>query len=330
MEKRITLRDVAKYCGVSAMTVSCVVRDAHCVKESTRKKVEQAIKELGYVVDPTLRALAAYRTNSQTAKGEKYKANIAFLDADNSKYNHALFKCCHDEGMKLGYKLNYYRLPVSYEDQTAFSKFLWTQGIRGILLGPTEGEFNLEGFQFERFAIVGIGAFHHQPPLDSVTSDYFHGLYMAAGYCASQGLKNIGFFLNSYLESRSGHRWLGAYHAFCHHYNRKPIFWIYDIQQRPTGAQLTEWITSNQLEVILTLSTFIHPSPDRPHLKQFYLNDWNVVPGAQCVSTSLQLLAKESIGLLDQHLVLHRYGVPESPKQISIMPVLHVDGSFCV
>ena len=47
MSKRVSLRDVARHCNVSAMTVSCVVRQVRCVKESTRKRVEAAIEELG-------------------------------------------------------------------------------------------------------------------------------------------------------------------------------------------------------------------------------------------------------------------------------------------
>ncbi|MDA3888142.1 MAG: LacI family DNA-binding transcriptional regulator [Allgaiera sp.] len=49
MERRVTLKDVARAAGVSRATASLVVRGSELVAEQTRKKVEQVIAELDYV-----------------------------------------------------------------------------------------------------------------------------------------------------------------------------------------------------------------------------------------------------------------------------------------
>jgi LacI family gluconate utilization system Gnt-I transcriptional repressor len=59
-----TLSEVAKRAGVSSITVSRVVRLPDLVAPETRARVEQAMRELGYVPNLVAGALASARTNS--------------------------------------------------------------------------------------------------------------------------------------------------------------------------------------------------------------------------------------------------------------------------
>ncbi|MFD1049048.1 LacI family DNA-binding transcriptional regulator, partial [Kibdelosporangium lantanae] len=44
----VTLVDVARHAGVSASTVSYVLSGKRSISEETRRRVEQAVTELGY------------------------------------------------------------------------------------------------------------------------------------------------------------------------------------------------------------------------------------------------------------------------------------------
>ncbi|KFE35100.1 LacI family DNA-binding transcriptional regulator [Thioclava atlantica] len=59
----LTLRDVSEASGVSEMTVSRVLRNRGDVSETTREKVLQAAKALGYVPNKIAGALASQRVN---------------------------------------------------------------------------------------------------------------------------------------------------------------------------------------------------------------------------------------------------------------------------
>src|SRR5258707_8975054 len=59
-----TLSAVARLAGVSAITVSRVVRLPGLVAPETRSRVEQAMRELGYVPNLVAGALASARTNA--------------------------------------------------------------------------------------------------------------------------------------------------------------------------------------------------------------------------------------------------------------------------
>lgn len=58
-----TLKDVAKLAGVAPITVSRVINEPRSVKDRTRLKVEQAIKELNYTPNNIARSLVTNRTN---------------------------------------------------------------------------------------------------------------------------------------------------------------------------------------------------------------------------------------------------------------------------
>ena len=53
----VTMRDVARRAGVSAMTVSRVLNGQPRVAETTRRRVEAAVAELGYVPNSLARGL---------------------------------------------------------------------------------------------------------------------------------------------------------------------------------------------------------------------------------------------------------------------------------
>jgi LacI family gluconate utilization system Gnt-I transcriptional repressor len=59
---RVTLKDVAKKAGVSAITVSRVVNDYAGVRKNIREKVEAAISELGYISNRSASILASSRS----------------------------------------------------------------------------------------------------------------------------------------------------------------------------------------------------------------------------------------------------------------------------
>ncbi|MCA0042568.1 LacI family DNA-binding transcriptional regulator [Celeribacter litoreus] len=61
--KRVTLEDVARAVGVSTITVSRALRRPEMVSEGLRTRITTAVAELGYVPDPSARALASRRSN---------------------------------------------------------------------------------------------------------------------------------------------------------------------------------------------------------------------------------------------------------------------------
>lgn len=63
MGKKLLLKDIAKLAGVSEMTASRAMRGAQDVSETTRQKVEEIAREVGYVPNRIAGALASKKVN---------------------------------------------------------------------------------------------------------------------------------------------------------------------------------------------------------------------------------------------------------------------------
>jgi len=317
---RVTLADVAAACRVSRMTVSRVVRGIRGVNPATAARVEEAIHRLGYHPDPLLSALAAYRSDkarrvqAMGATGAT-AASLAFIDCDGTAYSRNLYEAALAEAGRLGYHLEFHPLPGEPKEQARLSRRLDYCGIRGILLGPAREERHVESFRMETFAAVSLSALSHSPALDSVSSDYFNDLYLAARTLREVGAARIGLCLRRELERRTGHQWLGAYLAFCADFRAAPRVRI--VPEPLPG--LAGWLEKNGIDGLLT----VHPEARalRPRLRVILLREPVHREGEErgaFIRTPPEQLAQEGVGLLHQRLIRRQYGLPRWPRRISI------------
>ena len=96
----ITFKDVAKLAGVSTQTVSRVTNGSQDVAESTRNKVNAAIKQLGYVPNKGAQMLSRAKSTSvglvtldMALHGAAMIANGVRMQAHDMSYGVA-FLCC--------------------------------------------------------------------------------------------------------------------------------------------------------------------------------------------------------------------------------------------
>ncbi len=61
-ERKVTVRDIAQQAGVHYATVSRALSGHPSIPDHTKERIRTIAKQLGYVPDPMLSALAAYRT----------------------------------------------------------------------------------------------------------------------------------------------------------------------------------------------------------------------------------------------------------------------------
>lgn len=61
--KRVTIKDIAQRCGVTANTVSRALRGDTRISEATLKKVQQMAQEMGYIRNNLAAAMRSGRSN---------------------------------------------------------------------------------------------------------------------------------------------------------------------------------------------------------------------------------------------------------------------------
>lgn len=91
-----TRKEVADRAGVSIAVVSYVLNDSNYVKEETRRKVLQAIEELGYETNMAARALKMRKTEQLTVLinhlGNPHEAGLLLrIEEHAAKHNYVLF-----------------------------------------------------------------------------------------------------------------------------------------------------------------------------------------------------------------------------------------------
>ena len=313
--RRPTLRDVADLACVSHMTVSRVVNGSHAVATKTVERVRAAIEKLAYRPDPALSALAAYRRNGSGAREQQ--SVLAFLDCDANAYSDVVLDGARREAELHGYSIERVELARDLSQQEQVCRRLFYRGVRGLLFGPSEAPWKLQGWCWPEFAAVSLGALTHEPPLHSVAMDYFEGAMSGFQRLREQGCGSIALMLESRLDGRTGHRWLGGYCAAAMQL-RKPVLWR---ESRGSAQELRRWIKKERVDGVLTIDPLVGRTVRAMGIPMAFLNDQAQMPGIPHLGLDPRDIGIEGVRLL-HHLVLRReFGLPAEPKRISLRGV---------
>jgi LacI family transcriptional regulator, galactose operon repressor len=205
----VNLKDVAKESGVSIKTVSNVVNDFKYISRSTKEKVLQAIKKLGYVPNKSARDLALGINGGISVKFHSGLNFACILRSEITKsydsYFSNIFQGIEDEIKKQGHFLFF---TESYEEleknPVLMNGLLNSDNLDGIIsfIGPDkESIFK----HLKRVApIISIGKVDG---IGSVTIDKEQGIKLALKHLVDLGHRKIAFIggsknNNGYYDAR--------------------------------------------------------------------------------------------------------------------------------
>jgi DNA-binding LacI/PurR family transcriptional regulator len=310
--RRATLYDVARVAGVSHMTVSRVVRQEKGVRESTRDKVREAIREMGYQPDPALSALAAYRTRGG---GRGDGSALAFLDCDGTKFSRDVLAGVRAEAALLGYRVATHRPPLDTAGQRRLSRILFHRGIRGLLFGPSDEEREFAGWDWPEVAAVSLAALTHRPAMHAVAMNYFDGAFSACRILWENGCRRIGFAIDPGLERRTGHQWLGGYAAAmeCRDLLIYRGRW-------PVGAAFRRWAKESRLDGLLAIDGRLIRLIADEAVSVMLLNDADrgAFPALRVLRLNRADIGAEGVRLLHHLLLRREYGLPDRPRMVAV------------
>jgi DNA-binding LacI/PurR family transcriptional regulator len=180
---RVTLRDVARHCGVSRATVSLVLNDSPLVAATTRDRVRQAMTELGYVYN---RAAASLRTQHSDAIG------VVLTNITNPYF--AEFAAGLQDTLTGSGTVPL--LAVSGEDrelQHRLMKSLVERNVDGIVLVPAHGTTPEDLPDLLSTPVVLLARRLDGMEVDYVGAQNRDGGYAAAEHLYSHGCRRISF-----------------------------------------------------------------------------------------------------------------------------------------
>lgn len=177
-----TIKDVARIASVSIGTVSRYI-NGHNIKEENRRKIEAAIKELDFKLNPMARSL---RTNKTHAIGVVIPRItdifctqvIEGIEEVLNAHNYSILICSSNDDL---------------QQQTEKILYLKNKMVDGIVLMPvTSTELPLDDIATSEVPIVLIDRLVKHCEMDAVVCDNVNGAYSAVEMIINKGHRKIG------------------------------------------------------------------------------------------------------------------------------------------
>lgn len=189
------MRDVARRAGVSTMTVSRVLNDPTAVTPETRRRVLQAVQELGYVRNAVARSLARGRTDM-----------IALIVSDiENPFFTTLSRGVEDRAQRYGYTLVVGNSDENAAKERKYLDVLYARRIDGVILSAV-GDAHVELLQQHGIPVVLVDRLIPGAEVDTVIHDTYDGGRQIVAHLLEQGYRDIMFIgghpRNSTMQQR--------------------------------------------------------------------------------------------------------------------------------
>ncbi len=213
----VTQSQVAKRAKVHQTTVSLVFRNHPSVPAETRERVLTVAKEMGYKRHPLLAALMSTRLRLSPNTGNSVLAFLTDFDRKDrwkeSPTAVEMLAGARRRAQQLGFRVEIFWLGDPEVRPERLAAILKARNIHGLLLAPTHQPRGLFKFDFEPFAVVGLGVSSETSAMLSVAHDHFNGMRRALQQALAAGRQRVGVVLTMNANEMVRTKWLAA-HAF--------------------------------------------------------------------------------------------------------------------
>lgn len=324
---RISQKDLARILGLSQSTVSLGLRNHSSIGTATCERIQKAAQRFGYVPDPYLSGLSAYR---KRVKPATCQGALAWLSNDEDgqawKQWPALI-AYHDSAVErarqLGYRLEDYCLRSPGMTSARLEKIFHTRNIPGILVAPLRGSTAMLDFHFDLFSAITFGYSMEKPRLHFVSYHQLRAMETTFRKLHDLGYRRPGLAIYPEGDRRAGRSWSAGFRNEQHHYGDiahiPPL-----LSDSPAPELFIDWFRQWKPDVVLTvearrLDWLEQAGVSVPHDTGFCL--LSVPPPgkehcAGCQEDPREVGAKAVEFLVD---MIHRHEVGLPAKQVCIL-----------
>ena len=241
----ITLRDVAKQAGVSAMTVSRVINGRQGVDAETQRKVEEAIEALDYVPNRVARGLISQKT-----------ATIGLIVPDVvNPFFSPVVRGAETTARKAGYRVLLCNSEGDLRLEREYIEDLVSHRVEGLLIAPANDQSRHSVFPLLRrsFPVVLLDRALPDLDCDLVVSDSASGARRLVEHLISVGHREIAHLTDADDTSTGRERLRGYREAL----EAAGIAFREDLVFRTTVDQIGGYRAAQQVLALERLPTAI-------------------------------------------------------------------------
>ena len=208
----VSMKDIARRCGVSVATVSKALNDQQDISGETRERIRRVADEMGYLTNASARALKTKRT---------YNLGILFVDLQNSGLTHEYFAATLNsfriEAERCGYDITFINSNVGHRN-TSFLQHARYRGVDGVAIICVEFQDPLvQELVYSDIPVVTLDhAFNNRA---AVLSDNLNGMESLVRYVYERGHRHLSI-PDEYIGSCHYHEPIS-----CHAATKKLLAW---------------------------------------------------------------------------------------------------------
>ncbi|MEU9885515.1 substrate-binding domain-containing protein [Sphaerisporangium sp. NPDC051011] len=200
----VSIKEVAARAGVSPGTVSNVLNRPHKVADETRSRVEQVIRELGFVRHGSASTLRA---------GHSRTIGLSLIDIANPFFTDVAAGV-EDMAGELGYAVLLGNSAGDHAKEDRNLRVFAEQRVRGLLITPSgDDPRRLDVVRERGIRVVLVDHRPHRPDQCSVAVNDFAGGHMAAEHLLATGATRVAYVTGPSTIRQCRDRGSGAAHA---------------------------------------------------------------------------------------------------------------------
>lgn len=212
---RTTQEDVARRAGVHRTTVSLALKDHPRIPAATRKRVQRVADQLGYMPDPMLSSLVAYRTQKRPVI---FHGTLGWLvsSAEDFRWQEvphfrAAYEGAVARARRCGFELETFDLNTAGLSAGRLAQILRARNITGLLLCPQRIPHARLEFAWEKFSAVTFGYGVAEPRLHTVSPAHYLAIRRIMAELRALGYRRIGLAFDAVQNERTEGHNLAAY-----------------------------------------------------------------------------------------------------------------------
>ena len=331
---RVTMKDVAREAGVTSAAVSYALSGKRPISDETRRRVEQAIKRLGYTPNMAARTLSSATRDSkligvvvpQTEAGSR----LMFQNQFYSEILGSIELCARQKG---------YHIIISATDANeSYLTLAAERNLDGIIVIGMYPDSFYQQMKKSQIPIVLIDSYCNDHYYHNVRIDDAHGSYLATKYVLDCGHRMIAFFSGRIKENGVMKKRLAGYRDALEEYGvpfREELIFEGNIDYKDgiasaehlmdMGLPATAVVAAADILAIGAAKAFYERGvkvPDDISLMGF--DDLEIAqyltPGLTTVKQQISVKGEKAVELLIQNI-----NEPELTKRELILPVSVVE-----
>jgi LacI family transcriptional regulator len=180
----VTIKDIAMALGMAPSTVSRALRGSYEINEKTRVRVEKYARKVNY----------RRNTVAQSLREKKTRVLGVVVPEISNNFFSEVINGIEDEAFTRGYQVLIFQTHESFEREKQTVQQLYERRVDGLLIslsGQTTDIEHLSRYRKEDLSVVYFDRVPEGENVDKVVVDSFEGVYQAASWMISNGMRKI-------------------------------------------------------------------------------------------------------------------------------------------